>query len=201
MALLHDLNHVKTGLKRLLSKESGSAVLRAWVKSYLARIQELEDTAWLVLESRTLEGEGAQLDAIGRLLLCGRNDATDDDYKIALRGQIRILRSKGRPRDLTEVARLSLPDGFDFAYSEAYPKTSLVDLLGEVDFDVDIFWRNLLRTKPGGTRLFLIFDLAPLGDEYLFAPADVEVDDEDQGDGKDNEDSGDGGLMSHVFGS
>lgn len=196
-ALVHQLTHVTTGLRRFLSKEKNSAVLRAWVASYLTRVQELEDTAWLVLNSRTLSGEGAQLDAIGRLLLCPRAGLSDANYKIALRARIRILRSSGLPEDLIDVARLSLPEGYTFTYDEAYPKTSLVEVTETVTFDEAVFWRNLLATKPGGTRLFFIWN--EVANHYRFATGDTEEDDATGGDADDNEDGATGGALSDVL--
>jgi hypothetical protein len=201
------LTHVRDGLARLLSKEKNSRVLRGILQSYLNRVQELEATAWLVISSRTLDGEGAQLDAIGRLLVCPRAGLIDSDYKIALRARIRMLRSSGTPVDLEDVTTLSLPTGFDYTYDEAYPKTSLITVLGAVDFTVGVLWRNLLRTKAGGTKLYLIYDDVDTDHEWLFADGDVEVTDADHSDG-DAEDADDptgltdfGGYLSDVFSS
>lgn len=196
-ALSPSTTHVKTGLRRLLSKEKDSVVLRAWVKSYLTQVQLLEDTAWLVIESRTLDGEGAQLDALGRFLLIGRAGLSDANFKIALRARIRILRSSGLPEDLIDVARLSLPDGFTFTYDEAYPKTSLIEVTETVDFDVAVLWRNLLATKPGGTRLYLIWNEED--GHYRFAAGDTEEDDATGGDADDDEDGATGGTLSDVY--
>jgi hypothetical protein len=191
--------HVKQGLARLLSKEKDSVNLRALLTSYLNRVQELEDTAWLVINSRTLDGEGAQLDLIGSFLVEPRGELDDDDYKIALRAKLRIMRSSGRPLDLQEVAALSLPEGFSHNYSEAYPKTAIVEVGGEVDFAVDVLWRNLLATKAGGTRLFLTWETT--ANAYRFAPADVEIDDLLGGDGDDDEDASPGGSLADAYGS
>lgn len=197
--LIVKLTHAKDGLKRLLSKEKDSRVLRGILTSYLNRVQEIEDTAWLVITSRTLDGEGAQLDAIGRLLVCPRANLVDSDYKIALRARIRMLRSSGTAVDLEDVADLSLPAGFDYAYDEAYPKTVLIDVDGAITFTVSVLWRNLLRTKGGGVKLFLTYD-----DEatpWLFAEGDVETDDDVYGEGDDDEDAAPGGFISDVLGS
>lgn len=198
MALTKNTDHVKTALKRLLSKEKGHDIFRAWVKSYVARVQELEDTAWDVLEKRTLDGEGAQLDAIGRLVMRYRGDLDDDNYKIALRAQIRVLRSKGKPFDLEDITTLSLPAGFDYLYDEDYPKSTTIEVVGAVDFNADVLWYNLVRAKPAGTRLFMVFhssaelDMLKLTyDDEGAGGSGLSYDDEEA----------DGLNLAHVYGS
>jgi hypothetical protein len=193
------LTHVADGLRRLLTKEKDSVLFRGLVESYLRRIQEVEDTAWLVLDSRTLEGEGAQLDALGRLLKQARGELGDSDYRLALRARIRILRSNGTAPDLQDVADLSVPDGFSHDYEEAYPKTSLVSVIGAVDFAIAVLLRNLLRAKPAGTKLYLAYDETDT--PYLHSVTDDEDDDEDHGDGNDDEDAAPGGHLSNILSS
>lgn len=201
MALTKNTDHVKTALKRLLSKEKGHDIFRAWVKSYVARVQELENTAWDVLEKRTLDGEGAQLDAIGRLVVRYRGDLDDDNYKIALRAQIRVLRSKGQPRDLEDVATLSLPIGFDYRYDEDYPKSTTIEVVGAVDFDIDVLWYNLVRAKPAGTRLWLIWGETTTTNEFSFCGGTAEEEDAANGFSDDSELNATGGALANVYGS
>lgn len=201
MAITPKITHARDGLKRLLAKEKDHPVLRGWLQSYLNRVQELEDTAWLVINSRTLNGEGEQLDAIGRLLLCPRAELPDTRYRIALRARIRILRSHGLPKDLQDVARLSLGDGYSQTYAEAYPKTSIVTIGGALTAaTAAILWANLLATKPGGTRLFLWFSAAAPEDTFTFAPADVVVDDAGRG-FSDDAVTDPGGAWADMYGS
>lgn len=200
-------DHVKAGLRRLLSKEKNSTVLRAWLSSYLKQIQILEDTAWLVLETRTLDGEGAQLDAIGRLVMRGRGELDDDNYKLALRTQIRVLRSAGRPFDLDDITALSMPEGFTYLHDEDYPKSTTIEVIGGVDFEIDILWNNLLKAKPAGTRLFLVWhandeagNIDPGGDYFTFTSESDETDDV-SGFSIDSENDGEGGYLANVYGS
>lgn len=201
MALERNNDHVKTALRRLLSKEKGHDIFRAWVKSYVARVQELEDTAWDVLEKRTLDGEGAQLDAIGRLVLRYRGDLSDADYKIALRAQIRVLRSKGKPLDLEEVATLSLPEAFSYLYDEAYPKSTFIEVVGQVDFAIDVLWYNLRRAKPAGTQLFLVWQTTDPDQGFTLTSGDDEEDDPLLGFSDNEEDDDEGGYLVDVYGS
>lgn len=197
-AIAHKLTHAVDGLRRLLSKDREATTIRGILQSYLNRIQELEDTAWDVIESRTLEGEGAQLDAIGRLLVCPRGELGDADYQIALRARIRMLRSGGRAYDLEDVAELSLPSGFSWLYSEAHPKTAIVEIVGALTFNPIVLLRNLVRAKPAGTRLFLTVDDSAAA--WRFADADAEQDSDDEGEGEVDEDAAPGGTISNVFG-
>jgi hypothetical protein len=194
-------DHAARGLARFLEQFKSKPNLAALAKSYLNRIQELENAVWEVILFRGLESsEGVQLDKIGRIVGRGRGSLNDDDYRIAIRGQIRINRSCGTPEDLIVVTRLSSPSSTVFSYDELHPATVLIAIIGALDFNIDVLFGNLVRTKSGGVRLFLTWSAANPENTFTFAPGSVPVVDTLKGFG-DTSNPATGGLFSGVIAS
>lgn len=182
----HSTDHVARGLSKFLSQFRNKPLLAALLRSYLNRVQELEDATWEVILNRLLDNaEGVQIDVIGRIVGRGRNNLGDADYKIAVRAQIRINRSSGRPEDVIDVARLSLPPGFTLSYEEIYPAAIYVQIYGGVDFNIDVLYQNLVRAKAGGVKLWLVFSTEAPENTFTYASGDVPEDDPDRGYGDD----------------
>lgn len=161
------------GPPRLLEQFKNKAVLTALLNSYLARVQELEDATWEVIFARNLkDGQGVVLDWIGTIVGRDRQGLGDDDYRIALRAQIRINRTQGKPEDVIDVASLSLPDQTNFTYTEQYPCGIYLEVLDQVVFSVSVLFRLLVKAKAGGVRLFLIYSIDPPATVFQFADHD-----------------------------
>jgi hypothetical protein len=187
-------DHVERGLAKFLGQFRNKPLLSALLRSYLRRVQEVEDATWEVIYNRLLDNaEGVQIDIIGRIVGRGRNNLSDNDYKIAVRAQIRINRSSGRPEDVIDVARLSLPYVFTFSYEEIYPAAIYMQVYGGVDFNVVVLFNNLVKAKAGGVKLWL--NTSPEGPEntFTFASGDVTEDDPNRGFGDD------AGTVGGVF--
>lgn len=164
-------DHVARGLSRLIQKYKGKPRFEGLLSSYLRRVQELEDAIWEVIEYRLLtNAEGYQLDRIGRIVGRGRNNLSDRDYLIAIRGQIRINRSSGTPEDMIAVTMLSLPEGFQFTFAEGYPASEVIAITTPaIDFNINVLFANLVAAKCGGVRLFLEYSLFPDSDTFFWS--------------------------------
>ncbi len=129
MAAERNVTHIARGLEKLLGQFQDKPILRALLTSYLRRTQRVEDMAWDVASRLNIEsGTGWILDAIGRLVGRGRATyASDAVYRVALRAQIAINRSRGRVRDIVEVGRLS----FGTVVVKDYPPASYTATLQE----------------------------------------------------------------------
>ena len=164
-------DHAPRAATRFLEQFRNKRNLQALLKSYTDQIQALENATWEILENSNLrEGRGVILNAIGRVVGRPRAGLADSDYLRAIRTQIRINRSSGRAKDVIQVAQLSFPDGLAFTYSEGYPAGIVIAILELVDFAIQVSFRDLIRTKAGGVRLFLLAPLYP--PEECFTLAD-----------------------------
>lgn len=174
MTLAQSTDHEERARAKLLDQFQDKAYLEAVLRAFIFQVQRLEDCAWEVILLRNIDtGEGVQLDAIGRIVGRSRLGLDDPDYRIALRAQIRINRSSGRPEDLIDVTRLSIPAGFTFTYDEPGTAVIAVEIVEEVTFNILVLIGNLIRAKAGGVRLFLDYTSSPREDTFTFAPYSV----------------------------
>ena len=119
----------------------------------LADIQQIEDAAWLFLNSLPLgSASGDLLDKYGSILGVPRAGLSDGEYALALQVQIRILRSQGGAEDIIQIALLILtsPD------YEEYPLGSWTLQAFNVAH-ANIILKQLGRAKAAGTRGAFLF--------------------------------------------
>lgn len=170
MGATQSKDQVARGLARFLEQYKNKDEIRALARSYLSRVQELENAAWEVILYRLMvNAEGAQLDSLGAIVGRGRNNLSDADFLIAIKGQIRINRSNGTPEDILAVALLSIPPGYVPIYDEAYPAVILISIASEVTFNIQVLFENLTRTKSGGVRLLLDYLLSPIENTFTWS--------------------------------
>ena len=159
--------HITDGLARLIEQYKNATKFKLWLSTYLRRFQTLEDAVWEVLTERGIDDAiGKQLDNIGAIVNRARGGLSDDDYRIALKAEILILRSDGRMNDVIAVAALALPSGFTFSTRDEAIATIRFVINEPVTFDASVVWHMIRRTKAGGVRLVYEFVTAPL-DEYF----------------------------------
>lgn len=171
-----DTNHEGRGVARLLEQFRRSGNLQAILRSYLRQLQRVEDAAWEVIEKRNLvDGFGVILDNIGRIVGRGREDLDDDHYRIAIRAQIRINRSQGKPKDFTDVAVLATPEGTEHTFT-ALAKTIIWEVLTPLEFVLayEILFKSLAKVKAAGDQLFFLFSLEGLTVDDTFTLAEYD---------------------------
>lgn len=173
-----------SAILRFLEQFKGKPELEKLARSYLNRVQELEDAIWEVILIRGIDASGGQgLDAIGATVGRRRLGLIDSDYRIALRAQIRINRSAGTPEDLIAVAILSLPAGYTFTFEELTIATVRVNVQSAsgVDFNIRVLFDNLNHTRAAGVRLLLTYLPAAPDHCFQFASGSVVETDPVQG--------------------
>lgn len=171
-----DTNHEGRGVARLLEQFKRSGNLQAILRSYLRQLQKIEDAAWEVIEKRNLvDGFGIILDNIGRIVGRGREDLDDDHYRIAIRCQIRINRSQGKPKDFTDVAVLASPEGTEHSFT-TFPKTIIWEVLTPLEFVLayDVLFKALTKVKAAGDQLFFEFSVDGFGVDETFTLAEYD---------------------------
>ncbi len=102
---IHD--HVERSLENLPSQHRGKPRLEGVLSLFARQVQEVEDTAWAILQGRLLEqAVGEQLDQWGALLAVPRQGLIDGLYRNLLRAWLLILRSNGEPGRLAQIVAL-----------------------------------------------------------------------------------------------
>ena len=162
-------DHTAQGLARLIEQYKKASLFKAWLSTYLDRIQILEGAIWEVIEKRTIDGGvGVALDNIGKILNRPRGGLSDDDYRIALRAEIAILRSTGTGNDLFTVGSLSLPSGYTFTLEDEGNAALLVTIAQQVLFSATTFLENLIRAKQGGVKLLFEYSTNTPGTDFTW---------------------------------
>mgnify|MGYP000467526588 CR=1 FL=1 len=163
MAITTSTNHVERALNKLLSQFGNSPKIRALLATYIAPIQAAE--LWLADTIAVVSinaGIGIVLDRIGAIVGRGRKGLADDDYRYALRAQIRINRSCGKAEDFIAVLKLSLNNdpAFSVECADAGIAAGQVSLHGAVPATVIlVLWESLRRVKMAGVRLHFVYSL------------------------------------------
>jgi hypothetical protein len=178
----HVTDHVEQGPALLPPVFQDKPVFTAILQALLAQVQKIEDAAWEVITFRRIEhAEGKTLDMLGSIVRRGRGGLSDANYRIAIRAQIRILKSSGRPEDLIGIALLSTPTGTILRLVDEYPAGFRFDVGSPVTWPIDILFFGVRLAKPAGVRFGIVYsDLAP-GTWFRFAPSTVSVTSATQG--------------------
>lgn len=194
MAYEHLDDHVEAGLDLLIDHFKEKPILEAYIRSFLRRIQELEDATRDVYEGRLLDvAVGAQLDVLGRIVGQARSSEDDELFRARIRTRIRANRSHGNPEDMIEVAALASGSA-NLTYLEPYPATIYVDTLEGLSSDEAAIVHHFLRlAKPAGVALAYHYSSDDEDDSFAFSDSDNAETDTDRGFGGDDPTTGDGG--------
>lgn len=171
----------------------------AVLAALLAESQEFEGAAYEVLTGFDLDtAVGAQLDALGKLLCTRRDGRTDAAYRLRLRVEILILRSRGTPDDLVVIAQTASQGAVRLMeYDHA---TTLIELRDPTTVGVAVEILGFLRrSKSIGTRVMLGYTYYDDAHTFTLSPDGTVVSgDPNRGFG----DAGDvnvGGFLSGVI--
>lgn len=177
MAFASSTDHVKRALAKLLSQFGNSPKIRALLATYVRQLQAVEQlVADMLLVSSINSGVGIYLDRIGVIVGRGRKGLLDDDYRYALRAQIRINRSCGKVADFIAVLMLSVNNdpAFVIECHDAGPACALVVLHGPAPATViQVLWESARRVKMAGVRLEFVLSLHDDDHTFACAPAPV----------------------------
>jgi hypothetical protein len=175
-------DHADRGPLRLLEQFKEKPLLEALLRSYLTQIQNVEDCAWEVIYARNIEtGVGDQLDKIGEIVGRERLGLEDDEYRLAIRCQIRINRSSGKPTDIQVITEMTLDDAWTFEYREFYPARIQITIVELVTFSLRLLLDNLRAAKMGGVALDIVYSTELPEESFTLAPSTSYVIDEDLG--------------------
>lgn len=92
------------------------------IADYIQQVQDLEQVFFQLITLRTLDDSvGEQLDGIGSIVGEDRFGRNDDDYRLAVRGRIRLNLSEGTTEDIIAVVRSQIGDKQVVVTEDSYP--------------------------------------------------------------------------------
>lgn len=157
-------NHTQEAMQLLTDMFKNKLVVTGLLKSWIDQLQEIEDETWTYLEGIILANAvGDVLDKYGAILKVKRGGYGDDEYRMALRIKIKVLRSNGLAEDIIQCAALIFAS---FIYAEWPPAAwTLFTLNVQTPFVV----LNLLgKIRMAGTRGVFLFSTWAPGTEIVF---------------------------------
>lgn len=110
--------------------------LQKWIVTYTNQIQDLEQAFFQLINERTVDAAvGAQLDGVGSIVGEQRFGRNDPDYRVAIKGRIRLNKSNGTIEDIIAVLRSQIAktvriteDSFPAHFEAFFDET--IDILG-----------------------------------------------------------------------
>ncbi len=167
--LSHNELHQATALNRLLEQYKDKARLKTLVDIFAEQIQALEDVFWELYIKRTVDAAtGDQLRILGRIVGLQQGETSDTDFRVLVRAQIRVLKSRGTFKDLLGIIRLTIgTDPSTRTLKEVFPAGLACEVLAMPDFSLVLLARALRLAKAGGVSLDITYP-PPAGEWFTF---------------------------------
>lgn len=122
------VDHLAQALDKLIQRYKGKPRFAAWLGTFLRQVQDLEDAAHAVDDSRDLDtADDARLEIIARLVQQQRRGAATEQFRRYIKARIKANRSDGSPEALKGVAQTVLNQG---TYLDVYPSWETVEARG-----------------------------------------------------------------------
>lgn len=144
-------------------------VLAGLLKSYLASVQDIENTLWTLINAMTLgtapgNAFGVWLDYWGELVGQPRLSMDDTDFYTAIRLRIAANRSGGRAEDILQIGAAIANPSSSAHYVETYPAGFLIET-PNINGALPVA-SVLSEAKDGGVRGVLHYTLWPDGSDF-----------------------------------
>lgn len=167
--LSHNELHRATALNRLLEQFKDKARLKTLVDIFAEQCQILEDVFWDLYIKRTVDdATGDQLRILGRIVGLTKGETGDDDFRVLVRAQIRVLKSRGTFKDLLGIIRLTIgTDTSTRTLKEVFPAALQLEVLAVPSFSLVLLGRALRLAKAAGVQLDINYP-PPAGEWFTF---------------------------------
>jgi hypothetical protein len=156
--------HVADGLLKFAAPFWGKPRWASLYKAFGLQIQELENVAWDVIESRMLSNaNAARLKVLGALV--GQHDPGlgIEVFRNLIRVRIRVNRSEGRLGDVIEVLQLLGIPRSNRTITPVYPAKIRVDLSGTMPLPMAPLSQILNDTTAAGVGVIVTWPYAAPG--------------------------------------
>ena len=155
------IDHRDEALGRLTTMFRDKPRLSALLGAFMAQVQEIENTLFDVSLKRALDNaEGAQLDAIGRIVNQPRSGNPDARYRRFIRARIIVNNNRGHADKLMQALQLLDDPRFitRVKLTEYYPASFFIELVTPLLLLDPQEIVDFLKTgKPAGVRMQFIY--------------------------------------------
>ena len=175
MAVTLKTTHAAQALGRLLEQFKNKTDLAAWLSTYIAEIQEVENMLVSLNTERTLDSAvGVQLDGIGRIIGQARDGQTDDVYRIRIKARIALNLSSGTVEEVLTIMGLVL-DGCTFWWTSRPPASYVLDVHGATTTADAVEAAAIMgEASAAGVNSQLVYSESSDADTFTFSSGDTE---------------------------
>lgn len=164
MTIQRNLQHVAQALANLIAQFSESPRLQDLIRIYVRQIQDLEDALVDLIESIDIDtAQSSSLDALGSIVNEPRSGRNDTDYRIAIKGKIILLSSRGTREDIIALLK-SVLGSVSIQVDDVPPAAFIATVLDPIDpavIDPALVSRFVRDGSLAGVGRFVILSVAP----------------------------------------
>lgn len=181
MAIEPITDHATDGLRDLLAQHR-RPVIEALLTTWLTRLQLVEDEAHKLLAALDIDqAEGALLDAHGAWVQETRDGRADAEYRLAIKAQGSLYRSRGTVNDLLTALRILLDDSTATAeYRQEQPAGYTLEVeapAGFTEAQMQRAMQDLLALAPAGVCAHHVYHLPANDPAFRFDTAGAGLND------------------------
>jgi len=168
-ALQYVANHEEVATRKLAPPFWGKPFV-AWVLiAFIREIQNLEDTFWDILESRTIENADlTRLKVLGKIVGQPRHGFDTESYRLLIEARGLANVSRGRASDLLAVLTLLVGEGQFILFAIGNATLYVTALLPVDDNGVAMVAEILPDTRSGGVGLHFLYSDALFEDVFVW---------------------------------
>lgn len=181
------LDHEIRGLAKLTKAYCDKPRIVAILSAFLRQIQQVENAMFQLVSKINIDGgDGAVLDLIGSLIGAPRSGATDQEYRIVLRGVVAANKSDGKSGAVLKVLTLLLAGAREqpavIKWEDLYPAGFKLSILSDTTgTPIPRLVELIERAKAGGVSLSLEHSLNPSSEVFSFSDFESGIHESPQG--------------------
>lgn len=167
--VVKNTQHYAEALALTLFQDKNKPNIEGILGALAKEAQRCEDALYSVWFFMLLENAvGDQLDQYGKFLHEARENRGDAEYKVSLKVRIRVLRSKGRTKDIIQIAKLAVGGEVGLSYEDGDVASFKVTKEGLSGFSSRALKKAIRLAKPAAVRAELVYSTSASGVLFRF---------------------------------
>jgi hypothetical protein len=160
-------NHTTEAHSLLAEQFKRSAVLATLLKTFIARIQGINEQFGKLVEERRLSSAvGFQLNGLGQIVGAGRFGSDDGAYRTKIAAKIKLNLSSGTPNQIIELLSLATLQANTFHLREYPPAGFTVTINEPLTVDATALLSTFSEAKPAAVDANIIIFSVPRAEVF-----------------------------------
>ncbi len=152
-------DHIDQALGKLIMRFQGKPRFAAWVAARVRQVQKLEDAIQVVIGSRDVDTcDETRLEIIGKIVGQPRRGTTLEQFRMYVKARIKVNRSRGRIRDLKQIATMLVGPVTYWEGAPAYFQIEASTPIDPVLSDPNVAAELLREAKAAGVGMGFVYN-------------------------------------------